>query len=128
MHYFQDERQQNVLPQLLHVRRLKQCLAKNANEHSTVLYTFTHAAKGRLFFYSATSEELQQSPELKPVFFGFGAAKPSFRAFRMSVLRTLPAHAHIPLSLPNSARSGNTKAKPAPYTFNRKLYSVTCVI
>ncbi len=114
MHYFQDERQQNVLPQLLHVRRLKQCLAKNADEHSTVLYTFTHAAKGRLFFYSATSEELQQSPELKPVFFGFGAAKPSFRAFRMSVLRTLPAHAHIPLSLPNSADQEIQKLNQPP--------------
>ncbi len=114
MHYFQDERQQNVLPQLLHVRRLKQCLAKEANENSTVLYTFTHAAKGRLFFYSATTEELQQYPELKAVFFGFGAAKPSFRAFRMSVLRTIPAHAHIPLSLPNSADQEVQKLNQPP--------------
>jgi hypothetical protein len=114
MHYFQDERQQNVLPQLLHVRRLKQCLAKEANENSTVLYTFTHAAKGRLFFYSATTEELLQYPELKSVFFGFGAAKPSFRAFRMSVLRTVPAHAHIPLSLPNSADQEVQKLNQPP--------------
>lgn len=114
MHYFQDERQQNVLPQLLHVRRLKQCLAKEANENSTVLYTFTHAAKGKLYFYSATTEELLQHPELKTVFFGFGAAKPSFRAFRMSVLRTLPAHAHIPLSLPNSADEEVQKLNQPP--------------
>ncbi len=114
MHYFQDERQQNVLPQLLHVRRLKQCLAKEANENSTVLYTFTHAAKGRLFFYSATTEELLQYPELKTVFFGFGAAKPSFRAFRMSILRTVPAHAHIPLSLPNSADQEVQKLNQPP--------------
>ena len=114
MHYFQDERQQNVLPLLLHVRRLKQCLAKAADEHSTVLYTFTHAAKGRLFFYSATTEELQQYPELKATFLGFGAAKPSFRAFRMSVLRTVPAHAHIPLSLPNSADSEVQKLNQPP--------------
>lgn len=114
MHYFQDERQQNVLPQMLHVRRLKQCLAKEANEHSTVLYTFTHAAKGRLFFYSATHEELLQFPELKSVFLGFGAAKPSFRVFRMSVLRTLPAHAHIPLSLPNSADQEVQKLNQPP--------------
>ncbi|MBU0912858.1 MAG: PilZ domain-containing protein [Gammaproteobacteria bacterium] len=114
MHYFQDERQQNVLPQLLHVRRLKQCLAKEAQENSTVLYTFTHAAKGRLFFYSATTEELLQYPELKSVFFGFGAAKPSFRALRMSVLRTVPAHAHIPLSLPNSADQEVQKLNQPP--------------
>jgi hypothetical protein len=114
MHYFQDERQQNVLPQLLHVRRLKQCLAKEANENSTVLYTFTHAAKGRLFFYSATTEELLQYPELRSVFFGFGAAKNSFRAFRMSVLRTIPAHAHIPLSLPNTADQEVQKLNQPP--------------
>lgn len=114
MHYFQDERQQNVLSQLLHVRRLKQCLAKEANENSTILYTFTHAAKGRLFFYSATTEELLQHAELKQVFFGFGAAKPSFRAFRLSVLRTLPAHAHIPLSLPATADQEVQKLNQPP--------------
>jgi len=114
MHYFQDERQQNVLTQLLHVRRLKQCLGKEANENSTVLYTFTHAAKGRLFFYSATTEELIQHAELKAVFFGFGAAKPSFRAFRLTVLRTLPAHAHIPLSLPNTADQEVQKLNQPP--------------
>lgn len=114
MHYFQDERQQNVLPQLLHVRRIKQCLAKEANENSTVLYTFTHAAKGRLFFYSATTEELQQYAELKAVFFGFGAAKASFRAFRMSVLRTVPAHAHILLSLPNTVDQEVQKLNQPP--------------
>ncbi|MBY0419507.1 MAG: PilZ domain-containing protein, partial [Pararheinheimera sp.] len=114
LHYFQDERQQSLLPQLLHVRRLKQCLAKEAQEHSTVLYTFTHAAKGKLFFYSATTEELIQNPELKSVFFGFGAAKPSFRAFRMSVLRTIAAHAHSPLSLPNSADQEVQKLNQPP--------------
>jgi hypothetical protein len=114
MHYFQDERQQNVLSQLVHVRRIKQCLAKEANENSTILYTFTHAAKGRLFFYSATTEELLQHAELMQVFFGFGAAKPSFRAFRFTVLRTVPAHAHIPLSLPATADQEVQKLNQPP--------------
>lgn len=100
VHYFQDEQHQSVLSQIITTRRLKQCLAKP--EHSTILYCFTHAAKGRLYFYSATKEELDQKPELASVFIGFGAKKPSWRLFHLDVARTHPKDAHRPLSLPNS--------------------------
>ncbi len=101
--YFQDERQQSVLIQILAGKRLKSCLQKTPAERSTILYCFTHAAKGKLYFYSATADELALQPQLQSVFFGFGAQKPSWRVFHLVVHRTHPQDAHILLSLPDTA-------------------------
>ncbi|WP_306520776.1 PilZ domain-containing protein [Rheinheimera sp.] len=112
--YFQDENQRSVLMQLLSGKRLKSCLQKAPAERSCILYCFTHAAKGKLFFYSATSDELLQLPELQKVFFGFAARKPSFRVFHLVVHRTHPNDAHLLLSLPDSADQDISKLNQPP--------------
>ena len=112
--YFQDENQHSVLMQLLSGKRLKSCLQKAPAERSCILYCFTHAAKGKLFFYSATSDELQQLPELQKVFFGFAARKPSFRVFHLVVQRTHPNDAHVLMSLPDSADQDIAKLNQPP--------------
>lgn len=112
--YFQDERQYSVLVQILSGKRLKTCLSKMPLERSTTLYSFTHAAKGKLYFYSATADELAQTPDLQNIFFGFGAQKPSWRVFHLVVHRTHPAHAHILMSLPDSADSEINKLNQPP--------------
>ena len=112
--YFQDERQFSVLIQILSGKRLKTCLSKAPLERSTTLYCFTHAAKGKLYYYSATADELAQTPHLQNVFFGFGAQKPSWRVFHLVVHRTHPADAHVLLSLPDSADSEISKLNQPP--------------
>lgn len=112
--YFQDENQQSVLVQLLSGKRLKSCLQKAPSERSCILYCFTHAAKGKLFFYSATSDELQQLPELQKVFFGFAARKTSFRVFHLVVHRTHPNDAHVLMSLPDTADQDIAKLNQPP--------------
>ena len=114
MQYFQDERQFSVLIQILSGKRLKACLSKAPLERSTTLYCFTHAAKGKLYYYSATADELAQTPHLQNVFFGFGAQKPSWRVFHLVVHRTHPADAHVLLSLPDSADSEISKLNQPP--------------
>ncbi|WP_031566179.1 PilZ domain-containing protein [Rheinheimera texasensis] len=112
--YFQDERQQSVLMQILSGKRLKACLQKAPVERSTVLYCFTHAAKGKLYFYSATADELAQQPQLQSVFFGFGAQKPSWRVFHLVVHRTHPQDSHMLLSLPDTADQEIQKLNQPP--------------
>ncbi len=112
--YFQDERQQSVLMQILSGKRLKACLQKAPAERSTILYCFTHAAKGKLYFYSATADELAQQPQLQSVFFGFGAQKPSWRVFHLVVHRTHPQDSHILLSLPDTADQEIQKLNQPP--------------
>jgi len=99
-HYFLDEQHQAIFDSLLAVRRLKQLLQQSSEEKSTILYCFTHAAKGKLFFYSATSEELAVSEQLKELFLGFGASKPSWRVLHCNLLRTAATMAEMPATVP----------------------------
>lgn len=99
-HYFLDEQHQAVFDSLLSVKRLKPLLQQSGDEKSTILYCFTHAAKGKLFFYSATSEELAASEQLKELFLGFGASKPSWRILHCNLLRTAATMAEMPATVP----------------------------
>lgn len=99
-HYFLDEQHQAIFDSLLFAKRLKQLLQQSGEEKSVILYCFTHAAKGKLFFYSATSEELAASEQLKQVFLGFGASKPSWRIFHCKLLRTATTMADMLVTVP----------------------------
>lgn len=98
-HYFQDEQQQAVFISIFSGRRLKSLLKKE-NEHSVILYCFTHAAKGKLYFYSATADELAASAELRQLYFGFGATKQSWRVFHFNLYRTSARHSSSLYSAP----------------------------
>ncbi|MBZ9612110.1 PilZ domain-containing protein [Rheinheimera maricola] len=104
-HYFLDEQHQAVFDSLLNVRRLKQLLQQTSEVKSTIIYSFTHAAKGKLFFYSATTEELAESEQLKQLFLGFGASKSSWRVFHCNLLRTSAAMAEMPDTIPEQNQS-----------------------
>ena len=106
--YFLDEQHQSVFHSICSVKRLKSLLQQGSAEKSTMLYCFTHAVKGRLFFYSACSEELAASEQLKQLFLGFGASKPSWRVFHVNLQRTNPAQAEFGSVLPESASSKAT--------------------
>lgn len=82
--YFLDEQHKSVLISILNSKRLKTRLADQSAINSCILYCFTHAVKGKLYFYSATDDELAHTPELMAVFLGFGASKPSWRVFHLN--------------------------------------------
>lgn len=101
-HYFLDEQQQSVLSQVLSARRLKALISLKVNERTDILYSFTHAAKGKLYFYAALASELETEPTLKSMFFGFGAGKPSWRIFHLNLLKTNISHSQSEFALPGS--------------------------
>lgn len=104
-HYFLDEQQLSVLNLVLSARRLKQLLSLQTPERSCILYCFTHAAKGKLYFYAATAIELATAPALREMFFGFGAGKPSWRIFHLNLLKTSVSQSHNEFALPGSSTS-----------------------
>lgn len=101
-HYFLDEQQQSVLSHLLSARRLKHLLNRPLAERADILYCFTHAAKGKLYFYAALSSELATEPVLRAMFFGFGASKPSWRIFHLSLQKTSATNSQSEFALPGS--------------------------
>lgn len=110
-HYFLDEQQKSVLNLCLTPARIKALQQQNHTEKSTILYSFTHAAKGKLYFYLATAEELAAEPALQSMFFGFGAGKPSWRVIHMNLLDTQTGDSVDDFELP-----GMKHKTPSPLT------------
>ncbi|MCC5452997.1 PilZ domain-containing protein [Rheinheimera sp. UJ51] len=109
-HYFLDEQQLSVLSHVLSAKRLKLLLSQTSTERSSILYCFTHAAKGKLYFYAATDLELAESSALREMFFGFGAGKPSWRVFHLNLLKTNVSQSINEFAIPGAV---NTQ-KPSP--------------
>lgn len=126
--YFQDERQQAVLINILSGKRLKQLLQQESPEKSTILYCFTHAAKGSLYFYSATTEELDTSAQLKALFLGFGSTKKSWRVFHVNVLRSSPKNSITPSSVPAEHDKSQTVAELPPVLLRPLLKDIRYIV
>lgn len=127
-HYFQDELQRSVLPQVLSAKRLKQLLQQPEGQRQTLLYCFTHAAKGKLYFYTATTTELQADPALLSLFQGFGASKKSWKVFQLSFLTTSADFSQLHFQLPGSdakAPASNTRLLDAYLSPLRFIVSMT---
>ena len=101
--FFSDENKALVLQQVLSEQRIEQIVNSDKEIKETTLFCFTHAKAGRLYFYTATTEELQQDLELKELFIGFGSSKPSWQTYKLQIVETDESNAYIPLSVPDSA-------------------------
>lgn len=101
--YFSDENKSLVLQQILNEKRIETVNNTDKEIKETTLFCFTHAKAGRLYFYTATTEELAESNELKELFIGFGSSKPSWQVYKLQLVSADAKNAYIPLSVPDSA-------------------------
>ncbi|MFC3094758.1 PilZ domain-containing protein [Alteromonas sediminis] len=113
--YWTDEEENIKLGFMLSQDRLKQLCTK-ANENEMIVFCFNHIQNDRIYFYSATPEELENAPKLKNIFLGFGARKISWRVFKLKSTQVSPEDAHTPLSIPDSisVKIKRQSAPPAP--------------
>lgn len=79
--------------------RISNILSLNQPHKPTLLFCFTHIAKGRKHFYSATEHELEQSG-LTDLFMQFGAAKESFKIYQLYLHNVNDYQWQIPDILP----------------------------
>jgi len=80
-------------------QRIDSLLAKNQPETPTLLFCFTHIAKGRKHFYSATEDELKKTG-LTDLFFQFGASKDSWKIYQLYLNEVVDYEWHMPDVLP----------------------------
>ncbi|GGW85928.1 PilZ domain-containing protein [Alteromonas halophila] len=116
VNYWRDEENNCRLGYLLNKDRLNQLATKPAAQRELYLFSFTHVQNEKVYFYSASLDELNKKDVLRQVFFGFGARKVSWRVFKLTMIDMSPDQAHAPLSIPDSV---GTKIKrqnnpPAP--------------
>ncbi|WP_088332315.1 PilZ domain-containing protein [Lacimicrobium sp. SS2-24] len=83
-------------------KRLQYLLQKSEAERHTYLFVFTHTAQGRVYFYSATLEELEAHPKLRECYLAYGSRKASWRVYKLQLTDMHPEQCHTPLSLPDS--------------------------
>ena len=84
--YFNDENRQCVLNSILNKKRVDALVAQSGDVKTTYLYCFTHINQGRIFYYSATIDELNNAPKLKNLFLGFASQKPSFKILSVQLM------------------------------------------
>jgi len=101
--YFSDENKNLVLQQILTAERIDDIMLSPSVIKESLLFCFTHAKQGKLYFYSATLEEFNKHPELKNAFIGFGSKKASWKVFKLQVSLADENDSYLPLSVPDSA-------------------------
>ncbi|MAD05429.1 MAG: PilZ domain-containing protein [Pseudoalteromonas sp.] len=112
--YFCDERKLSCLYSIINQQRLGQMLSSPNTVKEEYLYTFTHTAAGKIYYYSATKTELENQPQLRDLFLGFGSQKDSWQCFKLQLMPSHPEDSYIPLSLPSSAGKNIEKLNKPP--------------
>lgn len=105
--YWYNEFRQNVLGQTFHAQRMRSLMSQSCGQ--TVLYSFVHSYNRKLYFYSATHEELLAAPELRQLFFYFGANKTSWRVFTFQWQQIHLDNAFAPPIVPKQQRRTDEK-------------------
>ncbi|MEM7421355.1 MAG: PilZ domain-containing protein [Pseudomonadota bacterium] len=114
IHYWQDEEDVCRLNFLLTQERLTRLVNKPEDVREIFVFSFTHLQNDKVYFYSASYEELLQKEILAKVFLGFGSKKVSWRVFKITLTEMTPEQAYIPLSIPDSVGNKVKKLNTPP--------------
>jgi hypothetical protein len=114
--YWNDEVLESKIGYLLSDVRIRQCLAMPIGQQETYIYVFNHVKDEKIYFYSATHQELQAKPNLKSVFLGYGARKISWRIYKLQLTEMQATQSYLPLSIADSVNDSikrqNQKTTP----------------
>lgn len=114
--YWNDENDELKIGFMLNEKRLKYLVNKALPNRDIYVYAFNHIQDGKVYFYSATAQELAEKAQLRDLYLSFGSRKVSWRVFKISLSDMDPNQAHAPLSLPDSVgtKIKRQNAPPAP--------------
>ena len=101
-YYWTDEQHELRLGYLLSHERITRLLSTQESRHETYVYAFNHVKDEKVYFYSATRDELLDDPQMMQVFLGYGARKASWRVYKLQLSPVTLEQAHVPLSIPDS--------------------------
>jgi len=100
MDYWLDENDEQNIGFLLNSARLTGMIANSSSDACLWVYSFTHIKDGKIYFYSATSAELEDEPDLKPIFLSYAARKASWRVYKIQCTGINPKSAYVPSAMP----------------------------
>ncbi len=112
--YWTNEADTLQLGYLVNQQRLNKLVKLPKGDRELYVFSFTHLQYDKVYFYSASTIELDEKDLLKRVFLGFGSRKASWRVFKLTMTDMSPEQAHSPLSIPDSVSSKIKKQNQAP--------------
>lgn len=102
MYYWSDEQFDLKLGYLTSHERISYLLTLPPEMRETFVYVFNHVKGEKVYFYSASLEELRSQPKLMSVFLGYGSRKASWRVYKLQLTEMQQDQVHMPLSLPDT--------------------------
>lgn len=105
IYYWTDEEHQLKLGYLLPDKRIATVLAKQEGQQETFIYAFNHIKDDKLYFYSASQDELLSNHSLLALFLSYGSRKASWRVYKLQITALDLQDAHLPLSIPDSVNA-----------------------
>ncbi|MFT5542386.1 MAG: hypothetical protein ACI97K_000388 [Glaciecola sp.] len=101
MDYWLDENDQQNIGFLVNSERLNELMSKSGSNACIWVYAFTHIKDGKVYFYSATAEELDAKPDLRAVFLSYASRKVSWRVYKIVCSDIDPKSAYLPTAMPS---------------------------
>lgn len=119
--YWANEIQDLKIGYLLSDSRIKHCISLPKGQQETFIYVFNHVKGDKIYFYSATIEELDAAPQLKKLFLAYGSRKVSWRVYKLQLTDISPEQSYQPLSIANTVNQSvkRQNQKPAPRLMSR---------
>jgi hypothetical protein len=119
--YWNNEINDLKLGYLFSHERIKQCLTYPKGKQETYLYAFHHIKNDKVYFYSASHEELVANSELRELFLSYGSRKISWRVYKLQIQEVEPKQSHQPLSIADSVSESVKRQNqpPAPRLMSR---------
>lgn len=99
--YWTDENGNNLLGFLINPSRIHQLLNDSSAYSQLTIYCFNHVKDEKIYFYSATAQELAKHPELLSTFLSYGSRKVSWRVYQITCSDVRPLDAFSPTSIPD---------------------------
>lgn len=88
LEYWRDEGNNDKLASLFSPRRMAEFREKITDKpYETYIYSFRHMSKNRIFFFSATLDELERD-EKKELFFTVGSQRATWKVYKLSIEKT----------------------------------------
>lgn len=114
LYFWSDEQFELRLGYMLNHHRIERLANATGIQRETIVYAFNHIKDEKVYFYSASQEELFERPDLMKVFLGYGARKASWRVYKVQITDMDLEQTHIPLSLPDSISSAVKRQNQPP--------------
>ncbi|MBT1452307.1 PilZ domain-containing protein [Glaciecola sp. XM2] len=112
--YWTDEQKQPVIGYLLNPKRLATLVNNNGSCPNMVVYCFHHIKDEKIYFYSASKQELAEHPELAETFLSYGSRKVSWRVYHLACSDILPNQGVSPTSIPNGVSKEIDRLNKSP--------------